>query len=238
MVASASDITFTKTSVGASAGGTNSGVVINSTKHSFWPAITDAERIAGGNRTKKYCIYNNHATDAYTLPGAWVVAATGITDEIGLGFDDGDDDDSPQGNMTAFGANAVVAVVSSAADTRTVTAYGLNAAGAAQSEVITLNGTTEVLGLLTFSKVYACRVSATGAQTVTIKQGAGGTTRGTIGATFKICWLWIAANTQGAAILTANLAALTAVCFWWRQTWAAGVAGQRPDTSTLSVVDS
>lgn len=238
MTASSTDITFTKTSVAGSAGGTNSGVVITSVKHNFWPAITDAERIAGGNRIKKYCVYNNHATDAYTLPGIWVVPATGITDEIGLGFDDGDDDDSPQGNMTAFGANAVVAVVSSAADTRTVTAYGLTVGGLAQSEVITLNGTTEAVGLLTFSKGYAVRVSATGAQTVTVRQGAGGTTRGTIGATSKICWLWLAANTQGAAILTANLVALTATCFWWRQTWAAGVAGQRPDTSTLFAIDN
>jgi hypothetical protein len=238
MTASSADITFTKTSVAGSAGGTNSGVVITSTKHNFWPAITDAERTAGGNRTKKYCIYNNHATDAYTLPGAWVAAATGITDEIGLGFDDGDDDDAAQGNMTAFGANAVVAVISSAADTRTATAYGLTAGGAAQSEAIVLNGAVEVLGLLTFSKVYAVRLSATGAQTVTVKQGSGGTTRGTIGATFKICWLWLAANTQGAAILTANLAALTATCCWWRQTWAAGVAGQRPDTSTLYAIDN
>lgn len=238
MTASSADITFTKTTVAGSAGGTNSGTVITSTLHNLWPAITDVERTAGGTRTKKYCIYNNHATDAYTLPGAWVVAATGITDEIGLGFDDGDDDDAAQGNMTAFGANAVVAVVSSTADTRTATAYGLTAGGLAQSEALVLNGTTEVVGALTFSKVYAVRLSATGAQTVTVRQGAGGTTRGTIAATFKICWLWLAANTQGAAILTANLAALTATCYWWRQTWAAGVAGQRPDTSTLYAIDN
>src|SRR3972149_1975491 len=108
MTASSADIQFTKTAENVSAGGVNSGVLITSTKHNLLPAITDAERIAGGSRIKKYCVYNNHATDAYTLPGVWVVAATGITDEIGLGFDDGDDDDSAQGNMTAFGANPLV----------------------------------------------------------------------------------------------------------------------------------
>src|SRR3990167_2649734 len=140
--------------------------------------------------------------------------------------------------MTAFGANAVVALISDGADTRTVTVYGLDAAGDAQSEAIVLTGAVEVLGLLTFSSVYAAKVSATGAQVVTLKQGTGGTTRGTIGATYKVCWLWLAANTQGAAILTANLAAQTANCFWWRQVWAAGVAGQRPTTSTLNAGDS
>jgi len=238
VTASAADIQFTKTAENTSAGGINNGVLISSTKNSFMVAITDAERIAGGSRIKKFCTFNNHATDAYTLPGVWVTPATGVTDEIGLGFDDGDDDDSTQGNMTAFGANAVVALISDAADTRTVTVYGLTAAGAAQSEAIVLTGAVEVLGLLTFSAVYAAKVSATGAQTVTLKQGSGGTTRGTIGPTFKCCWLWLSANSQGAAILTANLAAQTANCFWWQQTWAAGVAGQRPDTSTLNAVDS
>ena len=238
MTASAADIQFTKTSTGASAGGTNSGVLITATKNSMMPAITDAERVAGGTRTKKYCAFNDHATDAYTLPGVWVAPATGVTDEIGLGYDDGDDATSTQGNMTAFGANAVVALISSTTDTRTVTVTGLDAAGDPQTEAIVLTSAVEVLGLLTFSAVYGAKVSATGAQTVTLKQGTGGTTRGTIGPTFKGCWLWIAANSQGAAIMLASLAAQTAYAFWWRQTWAAGVAGQRPDTSTLYAIDN
>jgi hypothetical protein len=198
----------------------------------------DAERIAGGTRIKKYCVLNDHATDAYTLPGIWVSPATGITDEIGLGYDDGDDATSTQGNMTAFGANAVVALISSTTDTRTVTVTGLDAAGAPQTEAIVLTSAVEVLGLLTFSKVYGAKLSATGAQTVTLKQGTGGTTRGTMGASTKCCWLWIAANTQGAAIMLAILAAQTAYAFWWRQTWAANVAGQRPNTSTLYTIDN
>lgn len=238
MTASAADIQFFKTSTGASEGGTKSGTLISSTKNSMWAAITDAERVAGGTRIKKYCVFNNHATDAYTLPGAWVSPATGITDEIGLGYDDGDDATTTQGNMTAFGANAVVALVSSTTDTRTVTVTGLDAAGDPQTEAIVLTSAVEKLGLLTFSAVYGAKVSATGAQTVTLKQGTGGTTRGTMGASTKACWLWIAANTQGAAIMLGNLAAQIAYGFWWRQTWAANVAGQRPDTSTLYVIDN
>ena len=103
MTASSADIQFTKTAENTSAGGVNSGVLITSTKHNLLPAITDAERIAGGSRIKKYCIFNNHATDAYTLPGAWLVPATGVTDEIGLGYDDGDDDDATQSKRSAVG---------------------------------------------------------------------------------------------------------------------------------------
>ena len=238
MTASAADIIFTKTSELTSAGGTNSGTPITSTKNSMMVAITDAERIAGGTRTMKFCVFNDHATDAWTLPGTWVVQATGITEVIGLGLDHADDDDAAQGNMTAFSGNAVVALVSNGADTRTVTVVGLTAGGAVQTEAIVLTGAAEVLGLLTFSAVYGASVSATGSQIVTLKVGTGGTTRGTIGATFKNCWLWVAANAQGSAIMLANLAAQTAYCFWWRQTWAPNIAGQRPDTSTLYTVDN
>src|SRR3989304_3280790 len=106
MTASSADIQFTKTPENPSAGGVNSGVLITSTNHTLLPAITDAERIAGGSRIKKYCIFNNHATDAYTLPGAWLVPAIGVTDEIGLGYDDGGDEDSTQGKITALAAHA------------------------------------------------------------------------------------------------------------------------------------
>jgi hypothetical protein len=239
MTASAADIIFTKTSEGTSSGGVNSGVPISSTRNSFMPAITDSERLVGGSRIKKFCVFNNHATDDYTLPGVWVNAATGITDEIGLGLDDGDDDDTTQGNGSEFSGSAVVAVISDGSDTRDVTVVGLDGSGDPQTEVITLNGTSEVLGALTFSAVYGASVSATdGSRTVLVKQGTGGTTRFTIGPTFKASWVWLAANSQGAAIMLANLVAQTAYCFYWRQTWAAAVAGQRPDTSTLFAVDN
>src|SRR3970040_3079142 len=105
MPASSPDIQVSKTAGNTPAGGGNSGVLITSTKHNLLPAIADAERIAGGSRIKKYCIFNEHATHAYTLPGAWLVAATGVTDEICLGYDDGGDDDSTQGTITAFGGS-------------------------------------------------------------------------------------------------------------------------------------
>jgi hypothetical protein len=85
-------------------------------------------------------------------------------------------------DITQLTANAVIAVVSDGADTRTVTVQGRNAAGAITSEVLTLNGAAEVAGAVTFERILTLTLSASdGARTVTVRQGAGGATRATIG---------------------------------------------------------
>src|SRR3990170_5768560 len=104
MTASSADIQFTKTAENVSAGGVNSGVLITSTKHNLLPAITDAERIAGGSRIKKYCIFNNHATDAYTLPGAWLPPPPRGARPNRPGGEDGGGGGRGEGKKTAFGA--------------------------------------------------------------------------------------------------------------------------------------
>lgn len=82
---------------------------------------------------------------------------------------------------TELTANAVIAVISDGADTRTVTVKGRNAAGAVVSDVITLNGAVEALGVVTFERIQSVIASATSAsRTVTVKQGSGGATKGTI----------------------------------------------------------
>jgi hypothetical protein len=101
------------------------------------------------------------------------------------------DDTSPTGgaidtldrpDLTQLTANALIAVVSDGADTRTVTVQGRNAAGAIISEVLTLNGAVEVVGALTFERILTVTLSATsGTRTVLVRQGAGGTTRAQIG---------------------------------------------------------
>lgn len=84
--------------------------------------------------------------------------------------------------FTQLTANSVIAVVSDGADTRTVTIEGRNAAGAIVSENLVLNGTTEVVGATTFERILKITLSATDAsRTVTVRQGAGGATRATIG---------------------------------------------------------
>jgi hypothetical protein len=84
--------------------------------------------------------------------------------------------------FTQLTANAVAAVVSDGADTRTVTVTGRLASGVIDNEVLTLNGTTEVVGAKTWERILTIVLSGTsGTRTVTVKQGAGGATRATIG---------------------------------------------------------
>lgn len=84
---------------------------------------------------------------------------------------------------TQWTGNAKVSLTSSAAgDTRSVTIVGWNTAGTALlTEVVALTGTVEVLSANTYSSIISITVVvATMLWTVTVKQGSGGTTRGTI----------------------------------------------------------
>lgn len=83
-------------------------------------------------------------------------------------------------DLVQWSANAVAAVVSDGADTRTITVTGRNAAGAIVSEVLTLNGATEVVGATTFERVLKAIASAgSGTRVVLLRQGSGGPTRST-----------------------------------------------------------
>ena len=84
-------------------------------------------------------------------------------------------------NLAQFDANAVAYVESDGADVRVATVYGRDAAGALQSDPITLNGAAPVAGAVTFERILRVTLAATdGARTVLVKQGSGGTTRATI----------------------------------------------------------
>lgn len=65
--------------------------------------------------------------------------------------------------------DTVTVVSSNVADTtQTATLYGLSVAGAAQTEVVELDGTTPVTGVLTWSKLMGVELSASCAGTVTV----------------------------------------------------------------------
>src|SRR5512143_1360059 len=90
-------------------------------------------------------------------------------------------DTTDRPDFTQWTANAVAAVISDGADTRQITIQGRTAAGAIDTEVLTLNGTTEVVGAKTWERVLTITAaSASGTRTVTVRQGAGGATRATI----------------------------------------------------------
>lgn len=83
--------------------------------------------------------------------------------------------------FTQLTANSVIAVKSDGTDTRTVTVTGRNAAGAVVTDSLVLTGTAEVVGVVTFERVQKVELSGTdAARTVTVEQGAGGSTVATV----------------------------------------------------------
>lgn len=238
MPITATDIVFYQSATGLSDGGAESATeIVSGVNNNLWPNISDALRAADGTRYKKFFIRNENTTETMTSPAVWcAIPPPGITVNLGLGASSVDDDDNTQGNMTAWTANAVVAMVSTASDTRTATVYGLNASGDPVTESFALTGTTEKLSTNTYSKVWSVQLSAVhGSNIVTVKQGAGGTTRGTLGANQIVCWLWVNANSRANGIYLPNVLPTTAIPIWCRQTWTAGVSAQRPTSQTIAI---
>lgn len=84
--------------------------------------------------------------------------------------------------LTQWAANAVAAVISDGADTRTVTVTGRLTTGEIDTEALVLNGAVEAVGAKTWERILKVVIGATsGTRTVTLRQGAGGATRATIG---------------------------------------------------------
>lgn len=243
MPVASSDIKLFKSANGDSAGGASTPTQVTGTsKNNFFADISDLERLAGGERIRKAFLGNDHATDSLLQPLVWFFPDVIGFDptEIGYGIDDADDDTGLAGDLTALTANAQIEVVSSAADTRNVTLVGVdNATGDQTTETLVLNGTTPVLSTLTFSSLIAVFAdSESGSNTITIKEGAGGTTRGTIPSNRVLTFLWVVADSEVDALKIPDLIAGGRTGIWIKQTWGAGVAAQRPATPILNVKES
>jgi hypothetical protein len=101
-----------------------------------------------------------------------------------------EDDASPSGGavasdtrlfFTQLTANAVVAAQSDGTDTRTLNVTGRVPAGSISTDEIALNGTTEVLGAVTYERLLKLLAASTSeSRTVQVKQGSGGTVIATI----------------------------------------------------------
>jgi hypothetical protein len=234
------ELIWRKSATGSSDGGAVSGTLLTSgLKNDLWPNISDANRLLGGTRYKKVFVCNDAPTDALVLPAIWnFQQPTNMDQWVGLGFNDANDADGAQGNMTAFSADALVALVSSAADARTASLFGLDAGGVPQTEDVVLNGTTEVLSIGTYSTLFGVHLDTTGATTVTVKEGTGGTARGTIGSGKVACWLWLEALTKPAGVYLPSLAAGTEYGVWLKQTWAAAAGGIRPNADIVAVEEN
>lgn len=205
--------------------------IISGVDNNLFPDVTAAEALSGITRYRKYFKKNTSGVDSWPSVRTFIKQQPNAdTVSIGVGIDHTDDREGAQGNMTAFSATAAVAAVSDGVDARTLTILGEDAAGARQQATLVLNGTTEVTtGAVTFSKVYHVHVSAEdAARIVTIRQGAGGTTRGTIGLNFKICFLWRTGtdiDTQAEGFKQGTIAAGGNFAVWVRKVVPAARAG-------------
>lgn len=241
MAITAADIDFVKSSVGTSDGGSETATEITSgVANDLWPNLSDTLRASDGSRTKKFFIANNSGTETMLEPSVWITEApAGMTVEIGHGSPSADDDDSAAGSMTAWTANAKVALVSSAADSRTATIYGLNTSGDAVTEDVALTSTSEVLSTNTYSKVWSVALSAlSGSATVTIKQGTGGTTRGTIVPSEVVSFLWVTAPSKATGIKVPDVLPGDSIPIWCRQSWTGGIAAQRPTRQVVAIEEN
>ena len=241
MAISDTDVVFYRSANGDSQGGARSVTeIIDGVQNNLFPQITDAERAAGGTLYRKFFATNEHPTDAMASPTAWVAATPiGIAEHIAVGFDDVDDDEAVvSGNMTAWTANAVLAAASDGADTRVLTIIGLTAAGAPTQQSFALNGTTEVLSI-SLSKVFAVMADAKSTtRIITIRQGAAGTIRGTIGLNRAASFLWLNPDEKTEGIVVPDLEAGESVGFWDRLVWSAGIGAQRPADSVFALEEA
>lgn len=104
--------------------------------------------------------------------------------------------------LTQFTAAAKLSLTSSAADVRTVNVVGRLASGVVASEAMTLNGVTEVLSTNTYERLLSVAATTTNANTVTLKQGTGGTTVATIPPNEKGVHIQFQKSTSAASIQT------------------------------------
>jgi len=199
MAVADADLIWTLSASGASEGGAQTATVIpDNVDENLFSDVSNVDRIAGWTEIRKLYLGNENGVDSLPAHSCWALTgASGCTVEIGLGVNSADDADADAGALVEFSASAKVALVSNGSDTRTVRLRGKDAAGDPITEDVVLTGASEVLSVATFSSVYLVAADAVSAsRTVTIKQGTGGTTRGTIPVGFLCCFRWISDATS------------------------------------------
>ena len=193
------DLIWTLAADGASEGGAQTATVIpDAVDENLFEDILDAARIAGWTQIRKLYLGNEDGVDALPDHSLWVLAgATGCTVELGLGINHADDDEPSQGTLVDLAAPGKVALISNGTDARTVTIRGKDSAGDPFDEDVVLDGSNEVLTVADFSEIYLAAADAlSGSRTITIKDGAGGSTIGTIPTNEIACFRWLSGATS------------------------------------------
>lgn len=231
------DIKFLKSSNTDSAGGIISATEITDLAlNNLFDSVSVGEGESGLVDYRKLFVKNTHVSISWQNVAAWILAQTASEDdEIALGIGTNVDDDGSS-TLTPLSASSVIALVASFADYRSVTIVGEDADHALVSETIALNGTAEVVGAQVFSKIYYVSVSLlSGSGFITIKQGSGGVTVGTIGISKYSAILYLAALTKEEGFKIGNIPAGSAFALWLRRTVVAGAGAYSANNGVIKV---
>ena len=137
---------------------------------------------------------------------------------FGLSINHLDSDSGDEGNMNPIDESSVIAVVSDGDDKRKVALIGEDENGNRQTEVLKLNGNSEVVGNLKFSKLYGAYVyELSKSHGIEIKQGPDGAIRGIILPNTGSSFSW----TDG-EIKHGDIEPNDSFGLWYRLTWDAG----------------
>lgn len=139
------------------------------------------EFVADAATTKKLIVIGTNASDVaqielITLNGTTPVTTAGSWNSVtAIALGDVEAARTVTAKGLLFDSGATVSIVSdNAADTMQAYIFGLTVAGAAQSELVTLTGTTPVQGTATWSKVFGVLLASAATGAVSISASAGG----------------------------------------------------------------
>lgn len=214
------DIKHYKSSNSNSTGGSITATeILDLSLHNLFDAVSADEAEDGAVEYRKFFVKNTSVDQWQNVVG-WIQTQTlSDSDEIAIGLGTSDDNDGSI-VLSPLTAQSVIAVISNlAGDTRTVTLIGEDVNGNRVTEVLTLNGTTQVVGSQSFAKLYNAAVSSVvGNADVTIKQGAGGTTLGILvrGGYSAITYLTLLSKEEGFKL--GNISAGSSQGIWVRRT--------------------
>lgn len=181
--------------------------------------FADIETESAGTSYRKTFRKNTNPTLTWKNVRTWITSQPKNAQlSFGLSINHIGTDDGEEGNMRPLEGNSAIAVSSDGDDDRKVTLIGEDEDGNHQTEVLTLNGSDEVVGSKVFSKLYGAYVhEVSELHSVTVRQVPDRESRGSILPNTGSSFLWIDAE-----IKHGDIEPNASFGLWYRLTWLAG----------------
>lgn len=233
-----SDLEMYKSNNTDSTGGTISATPItDSVVNNLFDDVSSAEAAAGSTEYRKIFFKNKHASLTLLNTVFWRSQDTDSSDdEIFLGLGTANDDDGSS-ILSSFTGAARVALISDGIDVRNVTIVGL-VSGVRTVEVVALNSTSEVLSTNTFDAggVYLIYpASADASRIITIKQGSGGATKGTIVQNRLSCICYFNVSSKPTGLLLGSIANGASQGLWLKRVVSSSAGARTNNTGIIKV---